>query len=343
MPPPPILPHKTVLLVQKTIPIFRSNSHNVAIALYKHLFSTNPTVKSLFSFDFLTPSKFTPKSQISAQAQILSDTILSFCASLPDLSLFVPQINRICHKHVAHHVKPDHYKAVANSFVAAAAQILADKLTQEEMQAWRDAILALAQLLIDHEKQIYEKLDATPGSWLGFRDFHVQTMVSNDNMPTTVTLRPADGCPVADYMSGQYVCLRAFSRIHGPVLRNLSLSPRMSADSGNSKLNNYTLSIPPMQPTIEGVVNADSIVYHHLKDGAVVALSAPVGGYVNGTKGTFMRRATRAREVGLGRLAALRGARSPLAEVVPNHRPSVVSEGTAADAKKPSTRRGANE
>lgn len=337
LPPLRSLSPTTLQLVKKTLPVFQAHSHDLALALYHHLFSNHPSLKTLFSLDFLSPKPSSPTSQISAQARILSDSIITFCASLPDLTNFAPHLNRICCKHVSRHVTPAHYGAVAAAFVAAADKCLSNKLSKEELQAWEESIKALAALLIHREKQLYESLESTPGAWLGFREFSVKGLSQNACTGSTVTLSPADKRPLADYISGQYVCLRANTDAHGPVVRNISLAPRMVVKE--SKLCTYTLMLPPFKAEENGDICADRVVQEYLQNGENVELSAPTGGFVSGEKGAFMKKAARAKEVGLRRVVALRGARSPLAEVVESQ--NMIEDGAARGTGKGSIKRGA--
>lgn len=265
----------------------------------------------------MTPSTSCPTFQISAQARILSDCIITFCASLPDLTNFTPHLNRICCKHISRHVTPAHYGAVSAAFVAAAGECLSERLSKEESQAWEEAIKALAALLIQREKELYESLQKTPGAWLGFREFNVKDLSRNTSAPSTVVLAPADKEPIADYMSGQYVCLRANTQAYGPVLRNISLAPFMNAKE--SKPSTYTLLLPLFKTEQNENICSERVVQEHLQNGENVYLSAPTGGFISGEKVAFMKKAAYANQVGLRKAVAPRGARSPLAEALDNH------------------------
>lgn len=152
----------------------------------------------------------------------------------------------------------------------------------------------------------------------------------------TVTLSPADRCPLADYISGQYVCLRANTDAYGPVVRNISLAPRMHVKE--SKPWTYTLLLPPFKAEENEGVCADRVVHEHLQNGENVELSAPTGGFVSGEKGAFMKKAARAKEAGLRRVVALRGARSPLAEVVEGR--NMIEDGAVRAVGKGKIKRG---
>lgn len=171
----------------------------------------------------------------------------------------------------------------------------------------------------------------------------------------SVMLKPQDKELLAEYISGQYVCMRAETGEYGTIHRNISLCPRINVDDGvDQKLSSYEIRLTlPAKPKDEKDcrVNTDSIVYEHMQNAGEVQLSAPVGGYVHRpgggrnrhAGGGFLRASAAAKSAGLGRsrVAALQGTRSPLTAVVNNdlecgvERPRVTPF-NANGSKKPS-------
>lgn len=149
----------------------------------------------------------------------------------------------------------------------------------------------------------------------------------------SVVLEPQDNGALAEYESGQYVCMRAETSEYGTIHRNIALCPRMSVDEAvnTALLSSYQirLAVPAKQKEVNDCrVNTDLVVYEHIQNGGEVQISTPVGGYVQRPAGTRSRPAGRtnlraaamAKSAGLGgsRMAALQGVRSPLAEAVNN-------------------------
>lgn len=373
---------ETLRLVVSSLPTFKVNSKKIAIEMYRRIFHFNASLKSLFSLEFLnscSSSSTCPmahhglETQISAQAQILADSILNFCANVNNISAFEPVLARICAKHVSRQVQPEHYTVVAKCFSEAIREVIGEQVSKEELEAWDKAVVHLASLLIEREKTMYKSLETTPGAWLvsfakisfhsaqlisprllsrfllialshhipcvavflqGFRAFQVSKMQDVQGTPSvSVVLEPQDKESLAEYISGQYVCIRAETGGFGTVHRNIALCPRINVDDGvNKNLSSYEIRLTvPAKPKDKNDcrVNTDAIIYEHMKNAGEVQLSPPVGGYVNraggghnpkNVGGGFLRASAAAKSAGLGgsRVVALQGVRSPLAQVASN-------------------------
>lgn len=169
-----VIDDATLRLVVSSLPTFKTNSKKIAVAMYRRIFHLNPSLKSLFSLEFLDScfaASTCPmahhglETQISAQAQILADSILNFCANVNNISAFEPVLARICAKHVSRQVQPEHYSVVAKCFSEAIREVIGEQVSKEELEAWDKAVVSLAGLLIEREKTIYKSLETTPGAW----------------------------------------------------------------------------------------------------------------------------------------------------------------------------------
>lgn len=149
-------------LVKGSVHIFRDSAREVALELYREVFRAAPSVRCLFSLEFLNvrSTKECPLRKhgdgiarkeddtlvplLSAQAQILADSIVGFCASVDDLASFEPAIDRICEKHVSRQIQLGHYTVAAEAFSAATRTVLGDKLSAAVLAAWDAAVVSLA-------------------------------------------------------------------------------------------------------------------------------------------------------------------------------------------------------
>lgn len=169
-----------LLLVKKTLPLFNEKSVECAEEMYRNIFRKDASLRGLFSVEFLTPKAgVKPKGNpncpfaaakagkidesISVQARILAATIVDFAANIDNISSFESKIDRICNLHVSRDIRPAHYGVVAAAFEEAAKTVLGDAVTEEEHNAWMAAVMALAGIFIEREKEIRERAEDRKG------------------------------------------------------------------------------------------------------------------------------------------------------------------------------------
>lgn len=251
-----------LFLVKKTLPLFNEKSVECAEEMYRNIFRKDASLRGLFSVEFLTPKvglrprdnpncPFTAAKagkideSISVQARILAATIVDFAANIDNINSFQSKIDRICNLHVSRDIRPAHYCVVAKAFEAAAKTVLGDAVTEEEHNAWMAAVMELAGIFIEREKEIREKAEARKGvrncclldhfmfqpylcfadlltlidpcdidpfssffldqAWSGFRAFHI---TKDDNSIGKIVLSPSDGKEVCQVGRGQFSCVR---------------------------------------------------------------------------------------------------------------------------------------
>jgi nitric oxide dioxygenase len=69
--------------------------------------------------------------------------------------VLAPAIERIAARHVASHIKKEHYPAVANALLPAIKDVLGDAADATILRAWGEAYWFLADVLIKREAEIY--------------------------------------------------------------------------------------------------------------------------------------------------------------------------------------------
>lgn len=218
------------------------------------------------------------KGHISAQAQILSDSILTFCSHVDDLSRFVNTLERICTKHVTRMVEPDHYEVLLHLFNIIIREEFTTRLSEEEYRAWDRALFAFASLLVSRERELYDHLERTDGYWKGFRTFAVRKLSRRDGRLQHFALTPLTEGQDLPYAIGQTICIRVMHEKYGYVYHNLCLKQ----GECDGKVHNHTalfivaMSTEPF-PT-SGRIKSDGIVRKYLCEETQVEVSAPFGG-----------------------------------------------------------------
>lgn len=224
-----------VTLIKGSLSVFRASACNVALELYREVFRAAPAVRCLFSLEFFNlrgtkqcPLRSAPDGlgngdraamdgddtlmpPLSAQAQILADSIVSFCASVDDIASIEPAIDRICAKHVSRQIQPEHYTVVAEAFSAAIRTVLGEKLSVEELAAWDGAVVFLAGLLIKRESELYKERANTPGVWEVCSLLSFMRTLSRFAYSVSFLLSPDCYCDTSLHTVGIQGVLRRFS------------------------------------------------------------------------------------------------------------------------------------
>ncbi|HYC05230.1 MAG TPA: NO-inducible flavohemoprotein [Azospirillaceae bacterium] len=243
----------TAATVKATVPLLRAHGLDVTRRLYEILFQ-EPAVKAFFNQSHQGPDGGQPKA--------LAAAVLAYAENIDNPGVLLPAVERIAHRHVSMNVQPEHYAIVGRAILQAIKDVAGNAATPAVLAAWGEAYQWLADVLSGRENALYRETASKTGGWLGWRRFVVERVEAESAEIASVYLRPRDGGPVADYLPGQYVGLRAEVPGHGQAVRNYSLSraPRGGA---------YRISVK-RHGLVSGWLHAQA-------PGAEVELLAPAG------------------------------------------------------------------
>jgi nitric oxide dioxygenase len=135
----------TMAIVKSTAPALQQHGLAITKRMYERLF-VDPEIKKLFD---------QAAQESGEQPRRLADAILAFAKNVDKLEMLEPAIERMASRHVATHVKPEHYPAVANALLPAIKDILGDAVDECVLKAWGEAYWFLADVLIEREKALY--------------------------------------------------------------------------------------------------------------------------------------------------------------------------------------------
>jgi hemoglobin-like flavoprotein len=145
-----IMSAETMGIVKASAPALQQHGLAITKRMYERLF-VDPAIKSLFD----------QAAQASGeQPKRLAEAILAFARNVDKLDVLTPAIERIATRHVATHIKPEHYPAVADALLAAIKDVLGDAANEEVLAAWGEAYWFLADVLIAREAEIYAQDEA---------------------------------------------------------------------------------------------------------------------------------------------------------------------------------------
>ncbi len=141
-----MLDQKTIDIIKSTVPALKTHGLEITKTFYKNMFEQNPEVKPLFNMD---------RQESGEQPKALAMSILAAAQNIDNLSAIMPVVDKIGIKHCNAQVKPEHYPIVGKHLLGAIKEVLGEKATDEIIDAWAKTYGVLAEVFINHEKNIY--------------------------------------------------------------------------------------------------------------------------------------------------------------------------------------------
>ncbi|MEK4876098.1 NO-inducible flavohemoprotein [Bacillus sp. FSL W8-0102] len=261
-----MLDAKTIEIVQSTAPVLKKHSKEIGKRFYQILFSKAPDLYNIFN---------QTNQKRGIQQEALGYAVYAAGEHITNLDAIKPVITRVTEKHRAIGIKPEQYPLVGEALMQGVKEVLGDAVTDEVLDAWKNAYDYIADAFIDIEKKLYEETDHQPGGWSGYRSFLVDQKVKETDAVTSFYLKPKDGKAIPTYKPGQYLTIKA--EIPGEKythIRHYSLS-----DSPGK--NYYRISVkredahgdaPP------GIVS--NYLHKQVQVGDTLQFSAPAGDFV---------------------------------------------------------------
>ena len=139
------LSRETIIVIKSTAPALQQHGVEITTRMYERLF-VDPEIKALFDL---------AAQKSGEQPKRLAAAILAFAQNADKLDALKPAIERIAARHIATHIKPEHYPAVANALLPAIKDVLGDAVDESVPAAWCEAYWFLAEVLISREKTLY--------------------------------------------------------------------------------------------------------------------------------------------------------------------------------------------
>ena len=186
-------------IIKTTAPVLKENGKEITSIFYKHLFENHPELLNMFN---------QTNQKIGTQPLALANTIYFAAENIENLSVLMPQIMHIAHKHRALTVQAEHYPIVGKYLILAIEEFLGEKGDPNILHAWKAAYEIIASIFIDIEKKLYDELGSDERN-KGFIPLTITKKVRVANGPiVSFTLQRPDGEKLPSYHSGQYITLR---------------------------------------------------------------------------------------------------------------------------------------
>jgi nitric oxide dioxygenase len=136
---------ETITIVKSTAAIMQAHGLAITTRMYERLF-VDPEMKDLFEKAASNPEE---------QPKRLAGALLAFASHVDNLDMLTAAIERIAERHVALHVKAEHYPVVADALLPAIKDVLGDVADERILNAWAEAYWFLADVLKRHEYGLY--------------------------------------------------------------------------------------------------------------------------------------------------------------------------------------------
>ncbi len=245
-------------LIKGTIPVLRENGVALTSYFYKRMLGNHPELRNVFNLDHQSTGR-----QSRAQAA----TLLAYAENIENPDALVKAFERIAKKHVSLDIQPEQYSIVGENLLHSISEVLNVPMESELIQAWKEAYVQLADILIKTEKDKYDALTAQHGGWAGWREFEIENIQASEGAPR-LTLKASDQQAILPATSGQYISIKI--QVPGQDVEQ----PQQFSFSTDQNGEAYSVEVKAeANPTIFSVAN---ILLDHYKVGDKVLVSAPL-------------------------------------------------------------------
>ena len=251
-----MLTNETIKIVESTIPLLAEHGEEITRHFYDKLLTENPELKNVFN----------PSNQAQGgQAKALAGAVFAYANNLNDLSVLLPTVARIAHKHVSLGVKPEQYPIIGNALLSAIQDVADLPDGHPALIAWGEAYGMLADVFINAEENLYQENENSPGGWRGFREFIIDDIKMESPNVKSFYLKPKDKGATPSFKGGQYVGTKV-------ILENEKYEQIRQYSLSSFPKQGYLRITPKAEP--KGVV---SNYLHQAKIGSSLLLQAPTG------------------------------------------------------------------
>lgn len=218
---------ESLRIVKATAPLVKENAVAITSTFYPKLLGRNPELYNYFNETNQKKSTQADSSGIPLSAQCpgfalarnkdnedekingntqtkaLADAIIAYAMNIENLGNLSGLVSRMCHKHAALGIEPQHYQLVHDNLMEAIGEVLGDAVTPSVAAAWSEAVMALADICISTESDLYQQ--AAKLQWKGTREFVVSKVIPEAADIVSLRLEARDGKGTCPFLPGQYI------------------------------------------------------------------------------------------------------------------------------------------
>ncbi|SCT41469.1 Flavohemoprotein (Hemoglobin-like protein) (Flavohemoglobin) (Nitric oxide dioxygenase) [Staphylococcus aureus] len=244
-------------IIKQTVPLLKEKGTEITSIFYPKMFKAHPELLNMFN---------QTNQKRGMQSSALAQAVMAAAVNIDNLSVIKPVIMPVAYKHCALQVYAEHYPIVGENLLKAIQDVTSLEEHDPVIQAWAKAYGVIADVFIQIEKEIYDQM-----MWIGFKPFKITNIKqeSEDIKSFTVETEEYD---FSEFIPGQYITVDVSSdKLPYRAKRHYSI---VSGDK-----NHLTFGVK-RDVTTEHEGEVSTILHDEIKEGDMINLAAPVGGFV---------------------------------------------------------------
>ena len=145
----------TIEIIKATAPVVKEHGLKITLRMYEIAFELRPDLRQFFVNSWVKSPEEGRK-----QAKQLAAAVYAYAAHIDELNKLSKAVEKIAKAHVDTKIIPEMYPVIGECLLAAMKDVLGDAATPEVLEAWEEAYGALAEILINREREIYQEKDS---------------------------------------------------------------------------------------------------------------------------------------------------------------------------------------
>ncbi|WP_435981908.1 globin domain-containing protein [Staphylococcus aureus] len=244
-------------IIKQTVPLLKEKGTEITSIFYPKMFKAHPELLNMFN---------QTNQKRGMQSSALAQAVMAAAVNIDNLSVIKPVIMPVAYKHCALQVYAEHYPIVGENLLKAIQDVTGLEEHDPVIQAWAKAYGVIADVFIQIEKKIYDQM-----MWIGFKPFKITNIKqeSEDIKSFTVETEEYD---FSEFTPGQYITVDVSSdKLPYRAKRHYSIV--------SGEKNHLTFGVK-RDVTTEHEGEVSTILHDEIKEGDMINLAAPVGGFV---------------------------------------------------------------
>ncbi|HCY9394090.1 globin domain-containing protein [Staphylococcus aureus] len=244
-------------IIKQTVPLLKEKGTEITSIFYPKMFKAHPELLNMFN---------QTNQKRGMQSSALAQAVMAAAVNIDNLSVIKPVIMPVAYKHCALQVYAEHYPIVGENLLKAIQDVTGLEESDPVIQAWAKAYGVIADVFIQIEKEIYDQM-----MWIGFKPFKITNIKQESEDIKSFTVE-TDAYDFSQYIPGQYITVDVSSdKLPYRAKRHYSI---VSGDK-----NHLTFGVK-RDVTTEHEGEVSTILHDEIKEGDMINLAAPVGGFV---------------------------------------------------------------
>ncbi|PZK58301.1 nitric oxide dioxygenase [Staphylococcus aureus] len=244
-------------IIKQTVPLLKEKGTEITSIFYPKMFKAHPELLNMFN---------QTNQKRGMQSSALAQAVMAAAVNIDNLSVIKPVIMPVAYKHCALQVYAEHYPIVGENLLKAIQDVTGLEEHDPVIQAWAKAYGVISDVFIQIEKEIYDQM-----MWIGFKPFKITNIKqeSEDIKSFTVETEEYD---FSEFTPGQYITVDVSSdKLPYRAKRHYSIV--------SGEKNHLTFGVK-RDVTTEHEGEVSTILHDEIKEGDMINLAAPVGGFV---------------------------------------------------------------